>query len=298
MRFWILLISLFSLFSCKEAYAQQHAEKKVVLITGASRGIGRATAEHLAKNGYRVYAGMRQGDFSSSSLEDLRFEILDVTETSTVQQAVRKIIEEEGHLDILINNAGYGLIGPLECLSMHEIFEQMDVNFFGVIRVCQEVLPQMRAQKSGRIINISSEQGVYGQPFCSLYTSSKAALESLSEALSIEVLPWNISLSIVEPGPVATDCNFAAKLGQKKLTANPYQRINDQIAEALKEKRVPSELYQSPEEVAQFLQAVIEDPDPRLRYQTSKATEEKVSLYLKDISGREYTQRMKPLFGD
>lgn len=288
-----LVLLVLCLFSC--GLLQAH-EKKVVLITGASRGIGFATAERLADEGYCVYATARNVDSVNFKNIDIHVEELDVTDDLIIQKTIGKIIEKEGRLDILINNAGYAVAGPLECLSMDEIQDQMDVNFFGVIRVCQAVLPHMRNQKSGHIINISSEQGTYGLPYGSLYTSSKAALESLSEALSVELLPWKIAVSIVEPGMVAT--NFSIKLGSRTVNANPYEKICERITNSLTEERTPSASCQTPEEVAQFLYTVIIDPKPQLRYQTSKAAEAHVSQFIKDLSGEEYLKWIKPLIDD
>lgn len=267
--------------------------KKVVLITGASRGVGLATAEYLSKKGFHVYAGVRN-KASLKSTKNLHFEVLDVTDLSTIQKTVSKIIEKEGHLDILINNAGYALGGPVESLSMSEIKSQFDVNFFGVIRMCQEVLPHMRKQQKGHIINISSEQGIYGLPYGSSYTSSKAALESLSEALSIEVSPWNIHVSIIEPGLISS--KFSILMGSRKIEGNPYKKIVDDIETSLQQRyEHPESLNpsQSPREVAQFLYAVIQDPAPQLRYQTSAAAREMVSIKLLDLTGKEYTKIMK-----
>ncbi|MES2121457.1 MAG: SDR family NAD(P)-dependent oxidoreductase [Chlamydiota bacterium] len=274
-----------------------HASKPgpVVLITGASRGIGLATAELLAQNGYRVYATIR-GNAPLSSHPHMHFIPLDVTKRASIQRAVEEILAQEGRIDILINNAGYALGGPVECLSIDEIQEEMDVNFYGVIRMCQEVLPHMRAQKKGHIINISSEQGVYGQPYGSAYTASKAALESLSEALSIEVLPWNIPVSIVEPGHVETD--FTIKTGSRALEENPYQKVCDFLSAIARGKRPIPEHGQTAEEVALAIKNVVEDPHPKLRYQTSANAEKTVAQYITDISGEDYTERMRPLASD
>ena len=288
-------ITLLVLTSCLFFYVYTlQAEKKVVLITGASRGVGFATAELLANNGYSVYAAVRNTEqFDPEWNKTIHIEQLDVTDDATIQKTVANIIEREGHIDILINNAGYALAGPLECLSMNEIQDQMNVNFFGVIRTCQAVLPQMRKQKSGHIINISSEQGTYGLPYGSLYTSSKAAIESLSEAMSIELSPWNIHVSIVEPGMIAT--HFSVKLGTRTIEESPYELICAKIRDSLLEERRPSETCQTPEQIAQFLQTVIESQNPQLRYQTSKKAEETVSQFLKDPSGQEYSKWIKPL---
>lgn len=290
---------LFIFFACSFAWASSlQPPKKVVLITGASRGIGLATAQELANRGYRVYAGVRNTEALDATLlhPEIYPQTIDVSDESTIQRAVQTILQTEGRIDILINNAGYGLAGPLECLSMEEIYDQMDVNFFGAIRMCQAVLPQMRKQKSGRILNISSEQGIYGLPYGSLYTCSKAALESLSEALRVELSPWNIFVSIVEPSAVAT--NFSLKLGSRTIDQTPYAKICERLELSLLEPREPSETCQTAQEVAQFVLQVIEHPKPLLRYQTSKAAEEAVSRFHKDMSGQEYVNWITPIIND
>lgn len=290
----LVMTLIICLLSWGKVESLEQMNGKIVLITGCSRGIGHAAAELLAEKGYVVYATMRNLNIPSPPPNKrLYIRLLDVTDSASIAKVVNEIIEKEGRLDVLINNAGYALGGSVESVSIQEVFDQMNVNFVGVVRTCQEVLPHMRRQKSGRIINISSEQGVYGLPYGAFYTSSKAALESLSEALSIEVLPWNIIVSIVEPGLVAT--NFSVKLGSRTIEPNPYHKIHEMIANSLLEKRIPSEFCQSPENIAQFLQKVIEDPEPQLRYQTSQAAKETVSKIIKDISGEEYTKRMKAL---
>jgi short-subunit dehydrogenase len=244
-----------------------------------------ATAELLNEKGYRVYA--------TAPNTDPR---VDVTDAMSIQTTVEKIIATEGRIDVLINNAGYGVLSPIECQTMDEIQSQMDVNFFGVIRMCQAVLPQMRKQQSGQIINISSIQGCYGLPYGSLYSASKAALESFSEALSIELLPWNIHVSIVEPGMVAT--GFAPQTGSRKVENDPYAKINQRLADSLKKPRIPSDTCQTPEAVAQVLYSIIEDPAPQLRYQTSEGATENVSRFIKDLTGQEYIRWMKPQIDD
>jgi NAD(P)-dependent dehydrogenase (short-subunit alcohol dehydrogenase family) len=285
---YVLILCLTLFTGCTDA----SAHGKVVLITGASRGLGLATAECLADNGYRVYAGVR--DLAEcSDQKNLAFVKLDVTDLATIQSAVGQIIAKEGRLDVLINNAAYAVAGPLESLTMEEMQRQMDVNFFGSIRVCQEVLPQMRRQKSGHIINISSEQGVYGCSYGSLYSASKAALESVSEALSIELMPWDIHVSIVEPGLITT--KFTIQMGSRVVDGNPYHKIVGDIKKSLNERSVHPELLipnQSAPEVAEFLLGVLEDPAPKLRYQTSEACKEMVSMKLSDLSGEKYLAKM------
>lgn len=267
-----------------------HKSLPVVLITGGSRGIGLATAELLAQSGYRVYATVR-GSAPASSHPHLHFILLDVTQRTSIQRAVENILAREGRIDVLINNAGYALGGPVECLHIDEIQREMDVNFYGVIRMCQEVLPHMRAQHKGHIINISSEQGVYGQPYGSAYTASKAAMESLSEALSIEVLPWNIAVSIVEPGYVET--HFTIETGSRAVEESSYQRVCDFIRAISQGKRPVPEHGQTSEEVALAIKNVVEDPHPKLRYQTSAHAAEVVAQYITDLSGEKYTEQMR-----
>ena len=294
-RYILLVLLIFSLQTTSVlaiSVSKIEINNDVVLITGASRGIGLATAKYLAKEGYRVYATLRDIDsLDTSSIKGIQFETLDVTDLSSIQKTVNKIISKEGKID---NNAGYALGGALENLSMEEIQKQMDVNFFGAIRVCQEVLPHMRKQKKGHIVNISSEQGVYGLPYGSLYSASKAALEAVSESLSIELLPWRINVSIVEPGGVATD--FSLKMGTRFLPNNPYKQICDYMEDSHKQQTIKEKErsgYQSADQIAKFLYNVVNDPNPQLRYQTNKQSKAIVSMKLNDISGKDYLNTMQ-----
>ena len=184
----------------------------VVVITGSSTGIGFATSLAFAQNGYRTFATMR--DLSKAELikkkavkEHLPLKVIqiDVDQCSSVKKAIKKIFEEEKRIDILINNAGYGLFGALEDFTIEDIKKQFETNFFGAIRTIQQVLPIMRSQRSGNIVNISSISGLIGFPASSVYVSSKFALEGMSESLSYEVEPYGINVILIEPGVINTN---------------------------------------------------------------------------------------------
>ncbi|TDT61139.1 SDR family oxidoreductase [Fonticella tunisiensis] len=184
----------------------------VVLITGASSGIGKATAEFLAKHGYKVYGTSRKAYFeteeqvaaTSDSSGFIKMIPLDVCSDDSVKKAVSYVYEKEGHIDILINNAGFGIAGSVEDTSPEEAFAQFNTNFFGTHRMLRAVLPIMRKQGKGLIINVSSVAGVFPIPFQSMYSASKYAVESMTEALRMELKPFGIKVSMVEPGDTRT----------------------------------------------------------------------------------------------
>lgn len=177
--------------------------KKVVLVTGASSGIGRAIALFLSEQGYRVYGTSRKPRTSS---DETSFQMipLDVTDEKSVQHAVDMVVQKEGSIDILINNAGMGIAGPVEETKPEEAYRQFDTNFFGVLRMCRAVVPIMRRQKHGMIINIGSVAGLVSIPFQAMYSASKYAVEAMTEALRIEVKPFGIRVALVEPGDTKT----------------------------------------------------------------------------------------------
>ncbi len=197
--------------------------KKVVLITGCSSGMGRATALYLANRGFKVFAGSREPDnlreIESNSLVPIK---LDITDSKSVQKALKDI----EHIDVLVNNAGYGLVGSVEEVSEEEMFNQFNVNVFGVFRVCKAVIPKMR-ERGGVIINISSFLGKIGLPLLTFYNSSKYALEGITDSLRHELKPFNIRVHSVLPG--FFDTNFARdNLVTNKLTFSkdsPYKEI-------------------------------------------------------------------------
>jgi short-subunit dehydrogenase len=191
--------------------------KKVAVVTGSSTGIGFETCLALAKNGYLTYATMR--DLKKTERieriahdKNLQIKIIemDVNKDDSVKNAIEKIIDENGQIDILVNNAGYGLFGALEDLSVSEIKNQFETNVFGIIRVTQNVLPIMRRQTNGVIVNISSIAGLVGIPSQSVYVSTKFAVEGLSESLSFELEPFGIKIILIEPGEINT--KFAQSL--------------------------------------------------------------------------------------
>jgi NAD(P)-dependent dehydrogenase (short-subunit alcohol dehydrogenase family) len=180
--------------------------KKVVLITGISSGLGKATANCFAAKGYCVYGISRQKNNDHTG--DFKVLQADVTDVISVHKAVSTLLEKEGRIDILINNAGMGISGSIEDSSAADIKLQMDTNFIGYVNMIQAVLPAMRKQDGARIINMSSIGGLMGLPYQGFYTASKFAVEGLSEALRMELLPFKIKVIIIQPGDFYT--NFTA----------------------------------------------------------------------------------------
>jgi NAD(P)-dependent dehydrogenase (short-subunit alcohol dehydrogenase family) len=196
--------------------------KKVAVVTGSSSGIGLETSLLLARNGFYTYVTMRNLEKSKTftdlkQKEKLSLEVLklDVTTDESVKEAIQRITNEQGRIDVLVNNAGYALVGPFEELSIEEFKEQFETNVFGVIRVTQSVLPIMRRQKCGTIINISSIAGKIGFPLTSAYVSSKFALEGLCESMAYEVEEFGIKVILIEPGVIKTNFDNNLKVGKR-----------------------------------------------------------------------------------
>jgi NAD(P)-dependent dehydrogenase (short-subunit alcohol dehydrogenase family) len=183
----------------------------IALITGASSGIGKASAEALANKGYHIYAGVRRPAAAtalrSANVTPVQ---LDVTDDASITAAIAEIINQSGRIDLLINNAGYGQYGILEEVSAEEAQRQFDVNVFGLMRVTRAVLPIMRAQKSGRIINMSSVAGRVSTPLGGWYSASKHAVEALSDALRLEMAPFGIKVVVIQPGAIKTSFDDVA----------------------------------------------------------------------------------------
>lgn len=243
---------------------------KVAIVTGSSNGIGLATSLLLAKNNIYTYASMRNLAKANSikeiaKKENLPLEAiqLDVTNDRSVKDAINKVLDEKETIDVLVNNAGYGLMGCVEDLSMEEVKALFDTNLFGVIRVTQAVLPAMRRQKRGMIVNVSSIAGRVGFPATSAYIGSKFALEGLSESMRYELDPFGIRVVVVEPGAIRSNFINAMTLAEKASDPNsPYAQLMQKVGAGLRlllEHGTPSE------EVAKtILKAVTaENPEPR-----------------------------------
>ena len=214
-------------------------KKKVALVTGSSSGIGFETALLLARNGFDTFATMRNMNKSKEITEvskrenlPLRVMQLDVNDDRSVADAIKNILNEKKSIEVVVNNAGYGLMGSVEDSSLDEIKAQFETNFFGAIRVIKEVIPIMRKQRSGTIVNVSSVAGRIGFPMGSAYVSSKFALEGLSESMSYELKQFGIKIVLIEPGVINT--NFAFVTPKKALEANSsYSQLMNKLEENL-----------------------------------------------------------------
>lgn len=205
--------------------------KKVVVITGASSGMGKSTANILHQQGYKVYGGARRIE-KMKDLEEKGMEIfhLDLTNDASISNAVNTILKKEGRIDVLINNAGYGSYGSVEEVSIEEAKRQFEVNIFGLARITQLIIPIMRKQKSGRIVNISSMGGKIYTPFGAWYHATKYALEGWSDCLRLELKQFNIDVVIVEPGGIQTEWGGIAMENLKKISGSgPYANFANKV---------------------------------------------------------------------
>jgi len=251
--------------------------QRVVLITGASSGIGKACAEHLHRRGYRVYGTSRRAskfpDKSATVTEQSgAFHLIpmDVTSDELVEQGIQWILTQEGRIDVVVNNAGYGLAGAVEDTRLEEAKAQLETNFFGVVRVCRAVLPVMREQGDGYIVNISSIGGLVGIPFQSFYSASKFALEGLTESLRMEVKPYGIKVVLIEPGDFNTDLTINRLKARASGNGSIYQ---SKFTKALGVMEADEMHGPSPERIGFLLEQIITTKSPRLHYTTGPASE-------------------------
>jgi NAD(P)-dependent dehydrogenase (short-subunit alcohol dehydrogenase family) len=235
-------------------------DARVVLITGASSGVGRSTARLLAQHGYKVFGTSRQPT-AADPMSPVEMVPLDVRADDSVRACVETVVNRGGRLDVLINNAGYELAGALEELSSEEVRAQFETNFFGVVRMVGAVLPLMRAQKSGHIVNASSLSGLSAIPFLGVYSASKFALEGYTEALRHEVKPFNIQVSLTEAGFLKTPM-----MNHRQVTARRLAEYDHWRQRALDAIRAHEEKGPGPEVVAATLLEIVSSRTPRLRY--------------------------------
>ena len=244
--------------------------EKVAVITGTSSGIGFETALALAREGYYTYATMRDTTKSDkiqelAKKESLKIDVieLDVDDENSVKTAIQKILEEKQRIDVLVNNAGWGLWGCVEDVSINEFKAQFDTNFFSIIRLIQEVVPTMRNQGSGTIVNVSSVVGRIGFPASPAYISSKFALEGLSESLRFELAPFGVNVVIIEPGVIKTNFMKNMKMAEKSESDTVYRDITVKVVSGVK---MMAEMGTHPKEVADTIVKATKDEKPLPRY--------------------------------
>ena len=244
--------------------------EKVVLITGASSGIGKSIGEFLHHKGFIVYGTSRNPERILNSVFPLV--ALEVRNPDSIHAAVSKIIATSGRLDIVINNAGVGITGPLEEIPMEEIKNNFETNFFGPIEVMKAALPQMRLQKSGLIINITSIAGYMGLPYRSVYSASKGALELVTEALRMEVKSFGIQITNVAPGDFAT--NIASRRFHAPVIKDSAYEIPYGNTLKMMDEQVDS--GSNPDEMAKAVYEIIQNPNPKIHY--------KVGVFMQQFS--------------
>jgi len=237
--------------------------KTTVLITGGSSGIGEACARHLAEQGCTVFAAARSlSDESFPGEAEVHGLSMDVTDEASVTRGIERVVEVSGRLDAIVNCAGFGIAGAIEATSIDEAKEQFDTNFFGTMRVCRAALPVLRRQRSGAIVNVSSIAGRIGLPFQGLYSATKFAIEGLTEALRMELKPFGIRVSLIEPGDFRTGFTASRRRVDGDL-GGAYRATTDRALAAAESDELNGS---APERVARLLLRILRDPSPRLRY--------------------------------
>jgi NAD(P)-dependent dehydrogenase (short-subunit alcohol dehydrogenase family) len=242
--------------------------RRAALVTGCSSGIGRATALALSDKGYAVYASARRpetlADLAARGLETLA---LDVTSEESMVAAVRAVEAVHGHVDVLVNNAGYALQGPVEEASLDAVRAQFETNVFGLVRLCQLVLPGMRGAGRGRIVNIGSMGGRFTFPGGGFYHASKHAVEAVSDALRLEVAPFGIQVVLVQPGPVVSSFVDSA-VDSVDVTEGPYAQFTQDLVDRYREAYdgSASNMEITPEKVADVIVSAATSARPRPRY--------------------------------
>lgn len=243
---------------------------KTVLITGSSSGIGKATAEYFQERGWNVAATMRSPEKATGwkKTANLFFVRLDVTETQSIEQSIKETIDRFGSIDAVVNNAGYGLVGPFEASTQEQIDRQFSTNVFGVMNVVRTILPYFRERKDGIIINVTSMGGRITFPLYSLYHATKWAVEGFSESLQYELRPFNIKVKIIEPGPIKTDFYDRSMDIMSRSDLDAY---DDFVARAMPNMQKSGETAPGPEIVAKVIYRAATDGKWKMRYPANAA---------------------------
>jgi NAD(P)-dependent dehydrogenase (short-subunit alcohol dehydrogenase family) len=238
---------------------------RVVLITGASSGIGLETAKLFQTKNWKVAATMRKPDEATDlkNIVDIECFRLDVTDKASIRSAIDAALEKFGRIDVVVNNAGYGLLGPFEAATEEQVRRQFETNVFGVLNVCRAIIPHFRAQKRGTIVNISSLGGRTAFPFSSLYNASKFAIEGFTESLQYELEPFGIKVKLIEPGPIRTEFHGRSEDIARRDDLAVYDLKLDSFLEFMREgsKSAPDGSV-----VATAIYDAVNDGSRRLRY--------------------------------
>jgi short-subunit dehydrogenase len=247
------------------------SEKRVALVTGASSGIGEATAGRLQEAGFATYAVARRVD-RMSGLADAGVETfaMDVTDDESMVAGVQRVVGEQGRIDVLVNNAGYGSYGSVEDVPIDEARRQFEVNLFGLARLVQLVVPHMREQKSGRILNLSSIGGKFYEPLGAWYHATKFAVEGFSDSLRLELAPFGIQVVIMEPGAIVTEWNTIARDGLVEISRGGAYEERSLRIHGTMERGDSGWAANSPEVVAKAILKAATTRHPRIRYPVGK----------------------------
>ena len=268
--------------------------KKTIVITGASSGIGKAAAILFAQRGWNVAATMRQPDKETdlAHYPDTKLYTLDVTSPDNVTQAVQQVLADFSSVDVLLNNAGYGLFGPLETVSEEKIMQQFQTNLFGSMRMIKALTPHMREAGGGTIINVTSIGGLVGLPVNSIYHATKFGLDGLSESLNYELRPFNIRVKVVAPGGVATD--FATRSLERTMDgASAYDESLQKVFAAFGQR---GGNYSTGEQIAEVIYTAATDGTDQLRY---LAGDDAIAMYdrWKSMSNEAFFDQVNASFG-
>lgn len=257
--------------------------KKIALITGASSGIGNEVALKLIDEGYTVYGAARRTELMNDIVEKGGTALyLNLFDEKSIEECVNTIISKENKIDLLINNAGYGLGGGIEDISIEDAKKQFEVNVFGMIKIIQLVLPSMRKQKSGMIINVASMAGRFSSPFTGWYHASKYSVEALSDALRLEVEPFGIKVVIVEPGLIKTDWGIIHSKNIRSFSGNgAYAENAGIVADYFEKSYIKSKNISKPTVISDLIIKIAKKKHPKPRY--TKGKNAKIFLLIKKI---------------